>query len=87
MAASKEKLITFKVDTALAEVLQRLPNRSEFIRGAILAALESACPLCGGTGTLTVEQKRHWEQFTQDHTLQECDDCHEVHIVCDREGE
>ena len=87
MPASKEKLITFKVDSALAGQLQRLPNRSEFIRSAILSALDATCPLCGGTGKLSLDQKRHWEQFTEDHALAECDECHEVHLVCEHHDE
>ena len=79
---SKPNLITFKVDDALADLLQGLPNRSEFIRSAILNALESACPLCKGTGILTVDQRRHWEVFAQHHAIEECDDCHAWHIVC-----
>ncbi len=79
---SKPNLITFKVDDALAELLQGMPNRSEFIRAAILTALDSACPLCKGTGTLSVDQRRHWEDFTQGHRIQECGDCHAWHLVC-----
>ena len=33
------------------------------------------------------EQKIHWERFTVDHKLEECEDCHEVHIVCRRDPE
>ena len=34
----KREIITFKVDDALRKALQSVPNRSEFIRSAILAA-------------------------------------------------
>ncbi len=85
---AKPNLITFKVDDALAQVLQGMPNRSEFIRAAILNALDSACPLCKGTGILSVDQRRHWDKFAEHHEIQECDDCHAWHIVCEeREGE
>ncbi len=80
---AKPNLITFKVDDALAQLLQGMPNRSEFIRAAILGALDSACPLCKGTGILSVDQRRHWDQFAQHHAIQECNDCHAWHIVCD----
>lgn len=83
---SKSNLITFKVDDALADLLQGMPNRSEFIRAAILNALDSTCPLCKGSGILTVDQRRHWAEFTRHHAIQECDDCHAWHIVCDSEG-
>jgi hypothetical protein len=78
----KEEVITFKVDARLAEVLRTIPNRSEFIRTAILNAVENVCPLCLGAGTLTLQQRRHWDEFVHNHTVKECDDCHAVHLVC-----
>ena len=55
------------------------------IRAAVLTALDSACPLCKGTGILTPNQKRHWQAFTRDHPLQECQDCHELRLICETE--
>jgi hypothetical protein len=78
----KQIVVTFKTDESLIEALKAVPNRSEFIRTAILAALDSQCPLCGGRGTLTPNQKRHWETFSEYHVFEECDDCHEVRITC-----
>ena len=84
MAANrKQEVITFKVDEALHEVLRGIGNRSEFIRSAILAAIDSVCPLCKGSGIMTPDQRRHWETFARDHRLDECADCHAVHLVCD----
>ncbi|HUX07919.1 MAG TPA: ribbon-helix-helix domain-containing protein [Acidobacteriota bacterium] len=83
----KQEIITFKVDAKLAEEMRVIHNRSEFIRNAILAALEKVCPLCGGTGILTPDQKQHWENFSENHTIEECGDCHAVHLVCDAGGE
>ena len=80
----KQEVITFKVDEALWEALRGIPNRSEFIRNAILASLDSACPLCGGTGILSVHQKSHWEEFLGTHSLEECKECGELHMVCAR---
>ncbi len=79
----KQDVITFKVDDTLADALRGIPNRSEFIRGAIRSALVGSCPLCRGTGTLTLDQRRHWEAFLAGHTLVECDDCHALHLVCE----
>jgi hypothetical protein len=39
-----------KVEAELAEFLNALPNRSEFIRRAILDLLGKICPLCSGRG-------------------------------------
>lgn len=77
-----EIVITFKADQTLLDAIKAVPNRSQFIRNAILAALKSSCPLCGGTGVLTPNQRNHWEAIAACHPLHECDDCHEVHIVC-----
>lgn len=82
---TKETVVTFKADASLLESIRHIPNRSEFIRSAILAALENHCPLCGGTGVLTPNQKRHWEEFAQHHPLRECDECHEVRLICAQE--
>ena len=46
----KTDIITFKVDATLLEALRGIENRSEFIRSAILSALDNVCPLCRGTG-------------------------------------
>jgi len=78
----KSEVITFKVDEDLAQIIQRMPNKSEFIRQAVLSALDSACPLCQGTGSLTPAQKKHWDLFAAHHQLEECDDCHAVHLHC-----
>jgi hypothetical protein len=81
-AKQKECVITFKADVSLLEALQNMPNRSDFIRAAILSALQNHCPLCRGTGLLTPNQKTHWETFLQSHALRKCDECHEIHLVC-----
>ena len=85
MAQNKERIVTFKADEALVGALRAIPNRSEFIRSAILAALDNSCPLCLGTGLLTPEQKTHWNTFAADHAVQECTQCHEWHLVCSHE--
>ncbi len=82
MKRAKDEIMTFKVDGPLAAALRSIPNRSEFIRSAVSAALEGVCPLCQGTGTLTMDQKRHWEAFSQTHQLAECDQCSAMHLVC-----
>lgn len=79
----KQSIITFKVDDDLLQAVQHIPNRSQFIRAAIIDALGSTCPLCNGSGMLTKNQKRHWDDFSNDHSLETCDDCNEQIIVCD----
>ena len=75
-------IVTFKADQSLLVALQGIENRSEFIRAALLTALENICPLCKGRGILTPNQRNHWKSFADDHELEECDDCHEFHLVC-----
>ena len=85
MARKNSEIITFKAEPALVEAMRGVPNRSEFIRAAVLAALGRSCPLCAGTGTLSPRQWEHWEQFAAHHTARECPECHEVHLVCEQE--
>lgn len=79
----KEEIISFKVDETLAHAMRGIDNRSEFIRSAILSALNNICPLCKGTGILTPDQHRHWSIFAQSHSVEECSTCHALHLVCE----
>lgn len=81
----KEQVITFKVSKELQEALNRIPNKSEFIRASILEALGNKCPLCGGTGILSEAQRMHWDHFMEHHRLEKCDKCDQVHIKCEYE--
>ena len=78
----KQEIITFKVDQDLLEAIKDIPNRSEFIREAIIEALGVVCPLCSGTGILTPNQKRHWEDFSAHHSVRHCRNCHENILTC-----
>lgn len=83
MARIKSEIVTFKVEGELAKIINCLPNKSEFIRKAILSALDNTCPLCQGTGVLTPEQAQHWKAFTHHHPLVRCEQCDAVHLACD----
>lgn len=79
MPESKDlEVVTFKADKSLKKLLAGVSNRSEFIRNSILAALDSACPFCKGTGVLNEHRKKHWDDLVKSHDLQECNECHEV---------
>ena len=86
MPPRQDEVITFKVDRDLMEKLEDIPNRSEFIRSALRRALDDVCPLCRGSGTLSPAQRRHWESFSRHHGVTECDDCHELRLICRRRG-
>jgi hypothetical protein len=85
MKKNKAEIITFKADAALSQAMEGIENRSDFIRKALLAALEGTCPLCKGTGVLTPRQIGHWQEFERSHTLTECGECHELHLRCNAE--
>lgn len=51
----KEAVVAFRVDRHLAEELDRLPDKSGFIRGAIERAFHVSCPVCEGRGTVSHE--------------------------------
>lgn len=78
----KSEIITFEVDETLFEAMRGIPNRSNFIRAAVLAALDSVCPLCKGSGILTPHQRDHWQDFSRDHRIEQCTDCLAPHLVC-----
>ena len=82
----KQEIITFKVDEPLLAAMNGITNRSEFIRAAILSALDSLCPLCKGSGILTPDQQEHWVKFAEHHAVAECEDCHAVHLVCEADA-
>ena len=83
MGKQKHEVITFKVDDTLGSVLRNIPNRSKFIRNAVLRALENVCPLCLGSGILNADQKEHWDSFIHHHTIKKCGDCESMYIQCD----
>ena len=85
--AHKDEVITFKVAADLAERIRHLPNRSEFIRVAVLSALDNVCPVCQGSGVLESTQRKHFEEFLRSHHIERCPDCTGVHLVCDHEPE
>ena len=83
MATVKDlEVITFKVDKDLVKLLKKVSNRSEFIRAAILEALDNVCPFCRGSGVLTPHRKKHWNELAKHHGTKECKECHEDVFVC-----
>jgi len=77
-----QRILTFKADEALVAAMEGIPNRSEFIRAAIVAAIDGVCPLCRGTGVLSPRQRQHWREFSRSHAVERCCDCHESRLVC-----
>jgi hypothetical protein len=84
MTREKLDIITFKVPESLREAMKGIPNRSEFIRAAVVSALDRICPLCKGTGVIMPNQRPHWDLFVTEHHFEECETCNAVHVVCER---
>ena len=76
------EIVTFKMDRSVKRAMRGIKNRSEFIRSAILAALDNVCPFCQGTGVLTPHRKKHWNELAGHHKMKECGECHENVFVC-----
>jgi hypothetical protein len=83
----KADTVTFKVDPNLLEILQSMPNRSEFIRSAILHALDHVCPLCSGVGVLSPAMKKCWDKFAEKHEIKKCAKGDEIELLCNFEAD
>ena len=67
--------VTFKVDEELANLLKALPNRSEFIREAIMSRMAVPCPACGGSGRLSKRQALDVKALLETHYVGRCLNC------------
>ncbi len=71
----KSKIVAFKVEENLADFLDNLPNKSDFIRKAILAQFGMTCPLCTGTGVTPRGVHDHFKPILSRHASRSCDKC------------
>jgi hypothetical protein len=71
----KTAVVAFKVEEDLAEFLNKLPNKSAFIRKAIAAQLGMACPLCNGKGVVPRGVHDHYAALLKDLNRAHCDGC------------
>src|SRR5438552_190945 len=71
----KTAVVAFKVEAELADFLNKLPNKSAFIRKAIAAQMNTACPLCNGAGVVTRGLHDHYAPLIQRQNLRSCDGC------------
>src|SRR6202790_4805947 len=71
----KTAVVAFKVEEELAEFLNKLPNKSAFIRKAIAAQLSIACPLCNGSGAVPRGVHDHYAPLLQRFNQRDCDGC------------
>jgi hypothetical protein len=71
----KTAVVAFKVEKELAELLNKLPNKSAFIRKAIAAQMGMACPLCNGKGVIPRGLHDHYAPLLARLSSRHCDGC------------
>jgi hypothetical protein len=71
----KSQIVAFKVEEELAKFLDNLPNKSEFIRKAILAQFGMTCPLCTGSGVVPRGIHTHYKPIIAGHDTRPCEKC------------
>src|SRR5262245_52065079 len=82
--APKTAVVAFKVEEELANFLNKLPNKSAFIRKAIAAQMSTACPLCNGVGVVSRGLHDHYAPLVKTHSQRSCDGCgHELKLPRD----
>lgn len=81
---AKTAVVAFKVEEELADLLNKLPNKSAFIRKAIAAQLGRACPLCQGKGIVPRGVHDHYAPLIDKFNARNCESCgHELHLPKD----
>ncbi len=80
----KTAVVAFKVEQELADLLDKLPNKSAFIRKAIEAQLGRACPLCKGKGVVPRGVHDHFAPLLDQFSSRSCEGCgHELRLPLD----
>src|SRR5262245_39235064 len=75
LKSQKKQIVAFKVEDDLANFLDALPNKSEFIRKAILAQFGMTCPMCAGSGVVPRGVHDHYRPMIGQHNKRPCDKC------------
>jgi len=73
---SKQTVVSFRVDQHLAEILNDIPDKSTFIRDAILQRFHAVCPFCRGRGVLPQLLADWLKAHTPDFEAVVCTCCH-----------
>ncbi len=73
--SQKSNIVAFKVEDELAVFLNNLPNKSEFIRKAILAQFGMTCPLCTGSGVVPRGVHEHYGPVIKAQNKRPCEKC------------
>src|SRR5262245_66149358 len=83
----KTEVVAFKVEAELAEFLNKLPNKSAFIRKAIAAQMKMACPLCNGAGVVSRGLHDHFAPLLKTLSSRNCEGCGSVLALPRDEGD
>jgi hypothetical protein len=75
MAKGKSVVVTFRVDAHLAEALERLPDKSAFIRKALAMTFHETCPACAGEGRLDCDAAKWIATVLKKEGARKCDCC------------
>jgi len=75
MARNKSVVVTFRVDRHLAEALDRLPDKSAFIRDALRRSFHESCPACGGEGRVDCEAAGWLRGVLEKERARNCECC------------
>jgi len=75
MSKDKGVIVSFRVDRHLADVLNKVPDKSSFIRDVILRSFYESCPLCRGRGVLPEEVCAWAEAQLKAEKVRECVCC------------
>jgi hypothetical protein len=71
----KQTVVSFRVDHHLAEILNNLPDKSAFIREAILRRFHAECPFCQGRGVLPRAIAEYLQAHMPESRTVECKCC------------
>lgn len=77
----KPRTVAVKIEAELADFLDRLPNKSAFIRQAILAQFGTACPLCAGSGQVPAGLNAHYAPVLAGHRRRACSRCEHEELI------
>jgi hypothetical protein len=75
VAKSKSVVVTFRVDAHLAEALERLPDKSAFIRKALTTTFHETCPACAGEGRLDCDAAKWLAGVLDEKGAKKCKCC------------
>ena len=71
----KSVVVTFRVDSHLAEALDRLQDKSAFIRDALRRSFHDTCPACGGEGRVDCEAAEWMRDLLEREGARRCECC------------